>query len=396
MLRRFGQGFAALVVAVFAAACASGGTGGGVNNVISVGPTFAPMSVYAANASQDGIEIYAAGAATGASPVFQIGGSSTNLIGPQYLSFDSTSNLWVSNWNASNSAGNITEIKALATGNVIPFQQLALSGTRPRGIVDYLATIPGLTTKIDLVAVGIVDSKQPLSFASQLQFYYASDVNAGTYNVIAGPATNLNVPSGIAADSSGNIYVANQQGASVTVYAIPTPSPTPVPTPTPVATATPTPVPTPTATPPGATPSPTPTPTATPSPTPTPLNIAPIATLGSASKIGQPTSIALDSTGKIYVSDQASTVCGPVCPAILIFPAGSNGAVTPTSISGSLTKLLAPTDVKVDSTGKIYVADSTAAGVGVIYIYAAGSVGNVAPTVMLTSPGAAIGLALSP
>ena len=401
MLRRFGQSFAALVVAVLAAACASGGAGGGVNSIISVGPTFAPMSVYASNSTQNGVEIFAAGAATGSTPINQIGGSSTNLLGPQYLSFDSTSNLWITGWNTANSAGSITEIKALATGNVLPFQQLPLNGTRPRGIVDYQITVPGSTTgaKTDIIAVAVVDPRQPLSFSSGVQFYATAFVIAGPYQLLSGPLTGLNVPSGVAVDASNNVYVTNLQGptgGSVMEFTIPTPSPTPSPTATPVPTATPSPTPVPTPTPIGATPSPTPSPTATPSPTPTPLNIAPVATLGSASKIGQPTGIALDTSGKIYVSDLASTVCTPACPAILIFPAGSNAGAMPTFLAGPATKLVSPTDVKVDSSGKIYVADSTAGGTGVIYIYAAGATGNTAPMVTLTSPGVATGLALSP
>jgi sugar lactone lactonase YvrE len=130
------------------------------------------------------------------------------------------------------------------------------------------------------------------------------------------------------------------------------------------------------------------------------MNIAPIATIaGSASHIGQPTGIALDAHGNIYVADQASTACAPAlahCPAILKFAAGASGAATPTIIAGAATKLFAPTDVKVDSNGLIYVADSTSAGASVIYIYAATASGNVAPTATFTSPGTAIGLGLSP
>jgi len=43
--------------------------------------------------------------------------------------------------------------------------------------------------------------------------------NAAPLRTISGSATGLNVPSGIALDVSGNMYVANANGNSVTEYA---------------------------------------------------------------------------------------------------------------------------------------------------------------------------------
>ncbi len=57
--------------------------------------------------------------------------------------------------------------------------------------------------------------------------------------------------------------------------------------------------------------------------------------------------------------------------------------------------LNAPTDIKVNADGVIYVADSTPGGLGRIYIFAAGTSGNKAPT-FYTSPGAVTGLGLNP
>ena len=268
---------------------------------------------------------------------------------------------------------------------MIPYQTLSLGNVRPRGIADVLYTFSGTTVTTDVLAVAVVDPGQSAGFNSGIQFFTAALLTSA-YQIIAGPATGLNVPSGVAFDAKENLYVSNLQGASVEVFSLP--SVTPAPTPT----ATPTPSPTPSPTPTSATPTPIPTSTAT----ATPLNIAPIATIsGSASGIHQPTGLALDTNGNIYVADQASTVCTPNCPAILIFPAGSNGAVTPKSISGTNTGLTAPTDVKVDKSGNIYVADENN-GSGVVYVFAAGTTGNVAPTATLNATGALIGLALTP
>ena len=385
MLRRLAFGFVGVAMAAVAvSACSSSGSS---TSAISIGPNFASQTLYATNTNQNGVSIYPAGSATGGGPQYEIGGSNTSLAGPQYLAFDSLGDLFVSNWNASATSGSLLEFKATATGNVLPYGSLSMGSVRTRGITDYQTTFSGQTTKSDVLVTAAVDPTDTnASFQSQLRLYFASDLFTDV--TLGGPLTGLNVPSGVAVDKNANIYVTNLLGSSVEVFSIPTPSPTPVPT------ATPTSSPTPSPTPSGATATPSPTPV----PTATPVNIAPIAQIsGPTTGIGKPTGIALDANGNMYVSDQASTICGATkCPAILIFPAGSNGAVVPSSISGSNTKLLAPTDVKVDSTGQIYVADSTSAGAGVIYVFAAGATGNVAPAATFTSPGNVIGLALSP
>jgi hypothetical protein len=81
-----------------------------------------------------------------------------------------------------------------------------------------------------------------------------------------------------------------------------------------------------------------------------------------------------------------------------MFSQGANGAATPKYfICGPNTLLTAPTDVKVDNNGYVYVADE-ASGAGVIYVFApiATANGNVAPLSTLKSPGAVIGLGLTP
>jgi hypothetical protein len=382
MLRRLSLGFASVAAAIAIAACSSSNA----TQTLSVGPSFPPQTLYAADVTQNAINIYTPSPKTTAGPLYQIGGGSTTMAGPQYLTFDSNSNLWVTNWLSSTTSGGILEFFAEATGNVIPYQSLSLGSVRPRGIAAYPYTFTGTTTPTNVLAVAVVDPSQPAGFNSLINFYLAALLTS-PWQQLGGPATGLNVPSGVAVDQKNNIYVSNLQGASVEVFALPSATPTSSPT------ASPSPSPSPTATPTGATPSPTPSPV----PTPTPLNIAPIATIsGAGSGISQPTGIALDTKFNIYVSDQASTICTPACPAILIFAAGSSGAVTPMAhIAGSNTGLVAPTDVKVDNNGNIYVADEKA-GSGVVYVYAATPTGNVAPTATLNATGALIGLGLTP
>jgi sugar lactone lactonase YvrE len=105
-----------------------------------------------------------------------------------------------------------------------------------------------------------------------------------------------------------------------------------------------------------------------------------------------PTGIALDMAGNIYVSDAGNPP--GTGASIRVFAVGSTGDILPIHvISGSNTLLNIPTDVKLDSTGRIYVADS---GANKIYIFAAGVFGNVAPAATLNVNGQVIGIGLAP
>ncbi|MHB8148022.1 MAG: NHL repeat-containing protein [Vulcanimicrobiaceae bacterium] len=384
MLRRLTLGFVSLAAAGAFVACSSNGT-----NPISVGPNFPTASLYATNTSQNAVSIYLPGTASGAGPTNQIGGSNTQIAGPQYIAFDSFGDLYVTNYAQSTGLASIVVIKALATGNVLPIN-VTTQIAHPRGIAVFAYPTTSTTPNPQL-AVSNVNAAAGTGVTSQILLYNATLLGT-PYTVIAGPNTGLNVPSGLAVDTNDTVYVANLQGASVEGFTLPTPAPTPSTTATPSPTPSPTPTPNPSA-------SPSATPSATPIPTATPLNLAPTFTIsGAATGIVTPTSVALDSAGNIYVSDQGNPNLG-IAPAVLVFSSGLTGSVSPApvrKISGSATLLLAPTDVKVDSSGKIYVADSTPSGAGVVYVYAATANGNVAPAATLTSPGAVNGLALSP
>lgn len=383
MLRRLTLGFAGVLVAAVAiVACSSSDA----TQTISVGPNFTSQTLYAADVAQSAINIYTPNPKSTAGPQYQIGGGNTDLAGPQYLAFDSSGDLFVTNWLQSTNSGSLVAFQALATGNVLPYQTFTYSGVRPRGVADTKFTFSTGSGQSNLLAVAVTDPSESAGYTSLIELFQASAISS-PYEVIGGPSTGIDVPSGLAFDSKANLYVANLQGKSVEVFAIaPTPSPTPSTSPT----ASPT-----------TTPSPTPTPvnaTPTPEPTITPLALTPTAIIsGTATELGQPTGIAVDGNGNIYVADQSSGACGATttCPAILIFAAGSNGDVAPKAIAGTNTLLAAPTDVKVDSNGNVYVAD-TASSNGVIYVYSAGSTGNVAPSATLKSPGALVGLGLKP
>ena len=149
MLRRLTLGFAGVVTAAIAiAACSSSDA----TQSISVGPNFTSQTLYAADVTQNAVNIYTPNPKTTAGPQYQIGGGSTSLAGPQYLTFDSASNLWVTNWLSSVTSGEVLEFKAEATGNVIPYQTFSPGNVRPRGIADVLYTFSGPTTTADVLA----------------------------------------------------------------------------------------------------------------------------------------------------------------------------------------------------------------------------------------------------
>ncbi len=381
-------GFLALSMTAAIVACSSLGQTSGVN----VGPNFPSKTLYATNSNQNAISIYTNGTKTGGGPTFEIGGSSTSLNGPQYLAFDGGQNLWVTNYNPSTNRATVIEFQALATGDVIPLNSNALPG-RPRGIAfspKGPTPLPSSSASPVPRIMVIADNDPQETYPSRIFLFIAGATSP--YQSIGGPKAGLKLPGGVTLDKQGHIYVTNIQGRSVAQFMLPTPSPTPKPTPTP--TPTPTPSPTPTA-------STSPSPSATPSPTPTPINVFPRFTITAKNGVITPLGVALDPMGNIYIADQGKPNAGcnsTLGPAILVFPP-YNKKIPYTKpirkIHGCKTKLNAPTDVKVNSDGLIYVADSTTTGAGVIYIFAAGANGNAVPN-NYTSPGAVTGIGLVP
>lgn len=119
-----------------------------------------------------------------------------------------------------------------------------------------------------------------------------------------------------------------------------------------------------------------------------------------------PFGVALDTMGNIYIADQGKPKAGcrsKQSPAILVFPP-YNKKIPYTKpireIQGCNTLLHAPTDIKVNKDGTVYVADTTKTGAGIIYFFAAGSGGpgnhDVKPIGYYTSPGAVTGIGIVP
>ncbi len=381
--------FVGLVTTSGIVACSSLGQTSGIN----VGPNFPSKTLYATNSNQNAISIYSNAKSGG--PSYNIGGANTGLNGPQYLAFDRGRNLWVTNYNPSTGQALLIEFEALATGNVVPLTSAAISG-RPRGIA-FSPKGPSPRPSSSATPVPrfmvVADNIPTEVYPNQILLFSAGATTS--FQSIAGPKTLLKVPGGVTVDKQGHIYVANIAGATVEQFVLPTPTPSPKPTKSPKPTPTPT-----------STPSGSPSPSPTPSPTPTPFNIYPRFAITAKNGVVTPYSVAVDTDGFIYILDQGrpKQKCGSSNgPAILVFPP-YNKKIPFTkpvrTIRGCNTKLNAPTDIKVNPDGLIYVADTTTTGAGIIYIFAAGagsgSQHDIAPQSNYTSPGAVTGIGLVP
>ncbi len=113
----------------------------------------------------------------------------------------------------------------------------------------------------------------------------------------------------------------------------------------------------------------------------------PIATIaGARTGLDNPFGVAVDSSGKIYVANFAG---GQGTGGVTVYPAGSNGNVTPlATIAGDSTGLDNPGGIAVDSSGKIYVANRGGGRTNAssITVYPAGTNGNVKPIAVIAGP----------
>jgi sugar lactone lactonase YvrE len=158
---------------------------------------------------------FRAGASGDPSPAVSIGGAATGLTGCQTgVTVDGSGDAYVAD--ITNSArfpgGHIAVFRAGSRGNVRPARQIfgAAAGLRsPTGVAL------GPTGELY-----VADSCQGYTCAGDVRVFAP---NAGgdvaPIRTIAGPATGLSTPEGVALDSAGNLYVANMGANTITVYA---------------------------------------------------------------------------------------------------------------------------------------------------------------------------------
>ncbi len=127
-------------------------------------------------------------------------------------------------------------------------------------------------------------------------------------------------------------------------------------------------------------------------------NVTPSATIGGSNTgLNYPEGIALDGSGNIYVANSEGNT-------VTVYPAGSSGNVAPSStIGGSNTGLNYPLGIALDASGNIYVSNFEAAGApasslesNAVTVYPARSNGDTAPSSTIgSSLDAAVGIALN-
>jgi len=344
------------------------------------------------------VTVYPAGSHGNVAPIATISGAATGLAYPIGIALDSGGNMYVSNNNIANTSSDlkydasITVYPAGSNGNAPPVATIAGDSTGlsyPWGIA--------LDSSRNLYAVGYVNG-----VGYGVNVYPAgSNGNVSPSASIAGTDTGLNGPSGIALDSGGSLYVANSYGGptgggSVTVYpagssgdAVPTTTITSSFSGIDGASGI-------------AVDSAGNIYVANQSGGPRGLGIVtiypavsygagpPIATIaGDNTGLLNPFGVAVDSSGSIFVLNNGN--------AITVYPAGSSGDVTPKAtfnIDGSGKN--SPTGMAVDAHGDVYVANRSSVGCNQrscyqtgadsIATYRAGSHGNAEPSAVIVGP----------
>jgi sugar lactone lactonase YvrE len=110
-------------------------------------------------------------------------------------------------------------------------------------------------------------------------------------------------------------------------------------------------------------------------------NVAPLLTLGQGNKLLAPSGVAVDTTGRLYVVNAGAN-------SVSVFPAGASSSSSPDrTIAGSSTGLANPAAIALDGAGRIYVVSQSGNSISV---FAANANGNVAP--VATIAGSSTGL----
>lgn len=310
--------------------------------------------LYVANSATNTVTVYAAGANGNVPPLAVIGGPETRLTPPAGIALDASDNIYVLNYYELNYASSpaITVYGPLAnnaTGFLDTAPLAVIAGSRTL-LRTPLAIAADLNRNIYVAdgSGGPLVRYAPDGIGRILIYAAGSNGNVAPSATISGFRSGIVVPDGVAVDSDGDIYVANEatlqgrklsyQSGSVTIYA------------------------------PGSK-----------------GDAAPAATIaGAGTELVEPEAITLDSSRNIYVSSYVNNVG----LAVNLYAAGSNGNAAPlATIGGSNTGLGYPAALAVDSDDNIYSLNSDLGPLHTdgINVYPSGSSGDVAPSVTITS-----------
>jgi hypothetical protein len=166
--------------------------------------------VYVANRSGDAITVYAPNANGNAVPIRTIEGSITDLNEPTSIAVDAKQSVYVTNL----AGRSVTLFARGASGDVAPVR--IIRGKRA-GLTAAFAIA------VDRAGTIYVVNSDEKGISGVLVFGPRAKGNVAPIRVIAGSATKLDTPSGVAVDSVGVIFVSDHGGSSsagaVRVYA---------------------------------------------------------------------------------------------------------------------------------------------------------------------------------
>jgi hypothetical protein len=280
-----------------------------------------PSGTIAVGMSLGGVSFYPPGATTNTLPMGQLFWPNDGYV-RQYLAFDASGYLYVDSYlDAQGPVGSLARVDVFAPGSVgqgTPVRTIVGSTT---GLVSARAmTVDG--NGFLFVANGSVTSVPP----SNVQVF-APGATGDALPVRSISTTSVGglwLPSGIALDPAGDLYVGNSEGPPLYLFAAGTGAQTP------------------------------------------------IESLGDDTSLEDVSGVAIDSSGRVYTADATAN-------RVVVF--GPGGSAVPLGfIAGDQTGLSMPLDIAVDHAGRICVAND----MGGVRVFAAGAMGNVAPVAILS------------
>ncbi len=295
----------AVVFAALAVGGALAGCGGGGSAVVTTATAipFTTGTVFVADPVKNQIVLFAPSPGPASVPANPLAGSATQLNGPVAMAFDGNHNMYIANYNASTN-----------TSTILGFSV----GTYQNNAAPAL-TIGGSATTMGAISGIAVDSSLNIYVSNCSNT--STNCSTGTSSILIFPNQSGNIapkatitnaslsgPRGIGFDGSGNLWVANAGNASVTVFSTPATTPT-----------------------------------------------LKYQIQGAATGLQTPSDVIIDAQGNIYVSDSTAN-------AIFIFGNLASGNAAPIrEIVGSNTGLNGPSGMALSAVdGTLYVANAGA------------------------------------
>jgi hypothetical protein len=218
VIRRFSFFGPLVLLALVAAAAALSacGASGGLVQPASTAVPFTTGTVFVSDPTKNQVVLFAPSPGPNSVPANPLAGTVTQLNGPQAMAFDGGHNLYISNFNAS----------AQPPASILVYSVGTYQNNTPPTI-----TISGSSTQMNTISGIAVDSSLNIyvsncsnastncsSGTSSVLIFPANAKGNATPTVLSGPATLLAGPRGLAFDKSGNLWVANSGNGTVTVY----------------------------------------------------------------------------------------------------------------------------------------------------------------------------------